>query len=359
MAQKLLLLTLITLIASTPLLIQPCNAQPTTLEDKATSFLSDVIQLDLSRYKLTLDPQYTEIDKGHLFYNLYANDDLFSTDHGIIVFNFEKNGSLTQCTISPGLKSLVYTHPDVDRFNATSGILQRYQLWSNDSQAQRMVELLKRVSEEKDAFEADGNLSLRISVYPNELTTYQFSNYFDGVEYSYVSIAIADRSNDIFFSDTRASQKIGNTTLSISKSQAIAIATEAVKEYSYNHTFGNGTSIILKDFKVTGVYDVGLSSALKENMTLYPLYDVQMNVTSLPSRAIGLGVKIWADDGTVQAVYLYVYPGDGAFTDLWNAIFVFPMMLSTVASLAFVIVILVLVVAVLLIVVRKNKTKSG
>ena len=219
--------------------------------------------------------------------------------------------------------------------------------------------MLKKVGAEKDVFEMGGNLSLRISVHPNELATYQFSNYLNGVEYSYVSIAIADRSNDVFFSDTRASQRIGNTTLGISRDQAIAIATEAVKYYSYNATFENGTSAIVKDFNVTGVYDVIISSALKDNMTLYPLYDVQLNVTGLTSRSTGLGVKLWANDGAVQGVYQYIYPGDGTFTDLWNAIFVFPMILSTVASLAFVIVVLVLVVTVLVIVLRKNKTKSG
>jgi hypothetical protein len=164
---------------------------------------------------------------------------------------------------------------------------------------------------------------------------------------------------DVFFTDSRVFEKIGNTALGISRDQAIAIAQEAVKHYSYNHTFGNGTSVIVKDFNVTGVYAVGLTSALKENMTLYPLYDVQLNVTGLPSRATGLGVKIWANDGAVQWVYLYVYPGDDTFTDLMTGIFVFPFVLSTISSLAFVIVVLVLVVAVLLTVFRRNKTRSG
>jgi hypothetical protein len=352
---KKLLVFLFALVLSMPLAVQTCHAQQAAIEDKATSFLTDVIQLDLSHYKFTLNPQYTRTNDGHLFYNLDTTGNIFGSSQGNVVFSFY-NGTLGSCNISPGLAGMVYLAPFSGRFNATLGILKRYETWANDSQIIRMVELLKKVGSEKIGLQVDGNLSLRISLYQSGLGIYQFSNYLNGVEYTYVSIGMDNQTTgDVFFTDSRVFQKIGNTQINVSTEQAIAIAQDSVKHYSYNHTFGNGSSIIVKDLNVSGVYAVDIASALKENMTLYPLYDVRLNVTGLPSHGLSsIGVKIWANDGTIQMVYHYIYPGSANFTDLMTDVFFFPLYWSAILQLFIYIGILIAVVAVVLIVLKKN-----
>jgi hypothetical protein len=349
-------LTLILLLSVIlPTFAQSCNAQTSTLENKATLFLTDVLKLDLSQYKLTINPEFTDRNNGHLFYNLDAGEGIFSSD-GNLIINFY-NGTLGSCSINPGIAGIAYTTPFVDRFNTTLGILERYQAWTNDPQVQQMVELLRKVGQERIGLQVDGNLSLRISTFQSGLGIYRFSNYLNGVEYTYLSIAMKNQTyGDFDFSVNRVFQKIGDTRINVSTTQAIAIAQDAVERYSYNHSFGNGTSVIVSNFNVTGVYDIGISSQIKGGNTLYPLYDVKLNVTGLPSKATGLGVFIWANDGTVQSVYHYIYPGDADFTSLMTDIIFFPMMMSTITSLLTFVGILVVVVVVLWVALKKNNT---
>lgn len=338
---------------------QNCFAQTIALEDKATAFLTNVIQLDLSHYDFTINPQYTRTEDGHLFYNLDSKTEFLGSSHGVALFNFY-NGTLGSCGISPGIDGIAYTTPFSDRYNTTLGILERYQAWTNDPQVQEMVNLLKKVGQETPGLQVDGNLSLRISISQSGFGSYRFSNYLNGVEYTYVSIAMRNQTNgNLDFTDSRVYNKIGDTHISISAPEAVSIAQNAVEHYSYNHTFGNNTSIILNDFNVTGVYDIGISSQLKGNNVLYPLYDVKLNVTGLPSTATGLGVFIWANDGAVQSVYHYVYPGSADFTSLMTDIIFFPIMMSTITSLFTFVGILVTVVVVLWIVLKKNTAAKG
>ena len=150
-----------------------------------------------------------------------------------------------------------------------------------------MIDLMKKVGSEKNLLEVSGNLSLRISI-NSLLAEYRFSNYLNGVEYTGVTVSMGNSSGDVFFEDYRVWQQIGNTSINITQDQAIGIAEDAVKGYSYNHNFGNETIVPISNLNVTGVYATGLSSALRDNSTLYPLYNVELNVTGLPSNTLVL-----------------------------------------------------------------------
>ena len=136
------------------------------------------------------------------------------------------NGTLTSFNIKPS-NSLVYTQPQSDRFNQTLGIIERYQAWINDPQVAEMANLMRQVGSEKSTLETSGNLSLKIQGY-SDIAEYRFSNYFNGAEYTYVSVAIGT-SSGVYFSDNRASDSIGNTTIGVSMDQSIAIAENYVK----------------------------------------------------------------------------------------------------------------------------------
>src|SRR5665647_1097032 len=170
---------------------------------------------------------------------------------------------------------------------------------------------MKQVGSEKNLLEVSGNLSLHISISPS-LVQYRFSNYLNGVEYTGVTVSMGNYSGDVFFDDYRVWQKIGNTRINITQDQAIQIAKDTAQRYSYNHTFGNGTSVLISNLNVTGVYRTSLSSCLRGDSTLYPLYNIGLNVTGLPSKSVGIGVFVWANDGTIQSVYQYIYPTNGS-----------------------------------------------
>ena len=291
---KLWVLLLVALVLA-PLLIQQSKAQESTptpnLGGKALSFLSDVISLDLTKYKVTL---YENQSGGnHLFYKLYPNDEpslFFFPSETLAIFNFY-NGTLGSCTLSPGIDGLNYKQAFSDRYNTTIGIVQRFETWANDSWVQGMETLMVKVGSEKNVLEVSGNESLRITVHSDGFGEYQFSNYFGGVEYTGVTVSMGNSSSrDVFFTDSRAFEKIGNTTITVSRQQAINIAEEYLKNYSFQHTFGNGTSITISNLNVTSISSVDLETnpgyanmESIQNSTLFPYWDVRLNVSNMQS----------------------------------------------------------------------------
>jgi hypothetical protein len=350
-------------LISVPLLMHAPKAQAATanMGDKAFSFLDDVIQLDMSKYKVTL--YENESNGNHLFYKLYPNTvSLFGSDTNVI-FNFY-NGTLGSCNLSPGIEGLMYKQPFTDRYNVTLGIVQRFESWANDSWVKGMEDLMVKVGSEKNTFQVSDNESLRITVLSDGFGSYKFSNYLEGVEYTGVSVDMGNSSRrDVFFTDSRAFRTIGNTSVTVSREQAINIAKEYVKNYSYKHTFGNGTSINVSNLNITGISSIDLGTnpgyaAMESitNSTLFPYWDIRVNVSNMPARGLhGVGVVILANDGTVTSSYQF------SNMDIGPLLF-FPVtasLVSTLAStLAIIIAIPIVIVVVLVVALKRSQGKQ-
>ncbi len=342
------------------MLVPKAQAATANLGDKALSFLDDVIQLDMSKYKIVL--YENESNGNHLFYKLYPVEPtaLFPSSSNVLaIFNFY-NGTLGSCNLTPGVEGLVYKQPFSDRFNVTLGIVQRFELWSNDSWVKGMENLMVKVGSEKNSFQVSGNESLRITVLSDGLGEYKFSNYLEGVEYTGVSVAMGNSSGrDVFFKDSRAFCTIGNTTINVSRDQAISIAEDYVKNYSYKHTFGNGTSITVSNLNVTGVSSVNLATnpgyaAMEsiQNSTLFPYWDVRVNVNNMPARGLqGVGVVISANDGTVTSSYQFSNMDIGPLLNLLS----FPVTTSLLSTVATIIAIPIIVAVVLVVILKSAK----
>lgn len=210
------------------------------------------------------------------------------------------NGSLTSFGVLRPGSGLVFTQPRPDRFNETLCILERYQNWLDDSQVGEMAALLRQVGSEQSTFQTSGNMSLKIQGYSNN-AEYRFSNYLNGVEYSGIWITQSS-TGAIFFTDTRASQPIGDTTIEISEDQAIAIAQNYVAAHPFRANTGNSKEIT--NLNIKGIKAVVLKSGIGVNHTLYPFYDVQFNVEGPQSLALGsYGINVGAQDGEIWSSY--------------------------------------------------------
>ena len=134
-----------------------------------------------------------------------------------------------------------------------------------------------------------------------------------------------------------------------------------MKNYSFQHTFGNGTSITISNLNVTGISSAELKTnpgyanmESIQNSTLFPYWDVRVNVSNMPAKGLqGVGVVISANDGTVTFSYQFTNMDIGP---LLNLLF-FPITSSLIYTLAFVIAIQIAVVVVLVIVLRNGKKK--
>ncbi len=326
------------------------QAVESSLKDKALAFLTDVVQLDLTTYAVSVNQQYTS--GNHISLNLDAKNASFSDSiyHIIAGFNFYNN-SVRYCSLSPGSAGLPYAAPGTNQFNATLGFMERYQSYTNDPQVQEMITLLEKVGSEKNATEASDNLTLTIQS-TDIITTYSFLNTFNGAQYTGITISYGNKIENFNFNDNRQSQKIGDVNINVSKEQAIGIAEKYLKNYSFNTTFGNGTTVRVSNLNVTGVYQTALQTTVKENNTLYPLWNIQFNISNMPTPGLqGVGVWVWANDGAVVGAYNYAYPLNFDPLDF----LLLPLLLSALAPLATLIFIIVVAVVILVLYLRKNK----
>jgi len=339
---KKIAVVLLILALTAPLVLQTCTAQTTpSIDDKPASFIRDVIQLDLTHYKVTLEYN-NSTPKNHtsLSYKLEPTSLLSLWQSSTM--NIELyNDALTSFNIKPS-SSIVYTQPQSDRFNQTLGIIERYQAWINDPQVAEMANLMRQVGSEKSTLETSGNMSLKIQRY-SDIAEYRFSNYFNGAEYTYVLVAIGS-SSGVYFSDNRASDSIGNTTIGVSMDQSIAIAENYVKA----KTFPSKPSSSQVALDVGAVKAVNLKAASHINSTWYPYYEVQFNVGDASNGQQGFGVNVGANDGAVWSTYSY------SSSTNTQPIFYPPINLLLLAAI-----VVGVIVAVLVGVSRKNRQKTA
>lgn len=284
-------------------------------EGKALSFLGDVMGLDMSKYTATV-ARSSEPSAG-AEYITYHLDGSFDSQVGVSFRFFE--GKLGYCNLSPDWGSgLLFAQPDLDTYNRTLAMLDGYGRWLNDSQVGEMANMLRNVGSQRNATEFSGNLTLKIVVYTPSHIVYKFSNTFNDVDYTGLSLTFGSGSA-IYFDDSRAYKTIGDTSINISKDEAITIAENYVRNNTYVHNFGNGTKLTVSNLNVTGVGTVRLGSHIFNpngnittvNSTLSPYWYVQVNVSNLPAPGlIGVAVQVSANDGTVVSPILVGKPFD-------------------------------------------------
>jgi hypothetical protein len=336
------------------------QASKPSSQDKALSFFKDVMQLDMAKYTAAL----TENSSGDLSYTLKADkyhnlgifNDFFIESKVDASISFI-NGNVSACNFFAIDGALLYSQSDP--FNRTLSIMQGYQTWTNDSQVQDMVTLLENVGSVKNATQASGNLSLKIFV-NNGYTTYTFRNTINGVDYTGVSLTFF--SDSVSFSDSRTYQTIGDTSINVSKEQAIKLAENYVGNYSYKTTFENGTTITVTNLNVTGIRSISLGTYVfnpnsdnfsSVNSVLTPYWYVEVNVGNMiPSGLSGVDVEVSANNGTVVSP---ISRAGGDFGPLLNAILFTPLLLPVYTFVIEVIAVLIAIAVVLWVLIFRNK----
>lgn len=138
------------------------EASTSTSEEKALSFLTDVIGLDMSKYTTSVT-RHTSSSAGEEYITYRLESFLTSQVNANFVFY---EGKLGSCNLNPSFgQHVLYSHLDSDSFNTTLHMVERYQSWLNDSQVQEMVNLMGKVDSVRNATEFSGNLTFRIVVY--------------------------------------------------------------------------------------------------------------------------------------------------------------------------------------------------
>ena len=349
---------------ATPTTAPKPTQQPSSSSDdqtKAMSFLKNVIQLDLSKYTVTLTYGTVRTPNAG-----FSADYL---DYGLIHWNLGEttanasftisNNALTACSLEPTGGPLISTYKISNNYETALKIMQNYQAWTNDNGVNKMITLLNQAGSERNTTEIMNNISLKISVTPM-YTSFNWSYTYNGADYSSINLQLSNYIGfpAVKFADNRALYNIGNTNIEVSKQQAINIAQNFVRGYSYPVNFGNGTITTIKDLSIIETNtSANLATTSRDPTTLYPYWSVQVPLGHIyPGQTYAITVSVWADTGTVFNAQREATPTSFPTSQLpFNPLALIPILeIFIIAAVA----ILATIVAVLIYVIKKDQPKK-
>ncbi len=282
----------------------PVIGQTTTAQEKAIDFIENMLPIDLSKYNIKLVNDYTTEDvlsngvtrkQNSVTYELTAENRELR-----ISFVFER-GSMTLCFLST-VEGQVITNTQYNNpVDATKAFLEKHQTYTNID-SKNLIAMLENVDINKDSIITTENTKLTIK---NDYwldryqTTFTWVQVINSVEYPGISLEFDKEGNFLSIYDTRALYKIGDTSVNISLEQAVDIAIENLKSYSYAMPDGS----IVKDFKVSKdavMVSLEVSPIDYVNYELRPYYDVRLYLDEVyPGNVFGITAFIWANNGEI------------------------------------------------------------
>jgi hypothetical protein len=282
-------------------------------QDKALDFFTNVLHLDMTRYKASLtryDKSSGPSNKQQEFvsYDLEDNGKI-----GTVNCRFEEN-LLRWCMVTaPGNDSLVYAQQSSNTLDAAKGIIERYQTFLGDSGVKEMLDLLETVESGENITAKAGALRLDITV-PAPYTIFRWKHSFNGCDYNEVELAFEQGGQCFTFSDGHSRDRMGSTDVNISEEQAIELAIEYVKNYSYTvrrpDAEGNEIHVEIGDFNISRERTVAQLSPSERNNLLYPVWKVDVALATVyPGNVYAIGVDIWADTAEIAYTALQSFGG--------------------------------------------------
>lgn len=268
----------------------------------AMVIIKDVIQINVSMYQATLESNTAQIrtDYGGAIEEAmsYKLSNIQSAFELTLIF---ENGHLSLFTLTPLDANpnypLIYTQPQSsDPLQATRDLIGRYQLVANDSYLREASSLLA-IANETTADQTLGNVKLHLSTGAATMTYTE-----NGFDYLPKSMKLKFDNNLLTtFSDNWFLFNVGSAQINVTQDQAVAIAKNEAKSFSWNV---NGTRVAnfqILDNLVSVVFWAHPRGT--DDLTLYPYWYVTLFLDkTYPGGVSALGVGVWADTGKVEAV---------------------------------------------------------
>lgn len=279
-----------------------------TANAKGLEFISNLLPIDLSQYNLTLKsygevklPSDIGVDPLKGFKKEVLTYTLESNKGTLEVICTVTNGAVSGCFLEVRSGSVILDRHYPDPIDAAEGFLKKYQSYYKTNLAD-MIELLHNVDSLKNVTLVSGSLKLTIeakrsSIPPfGDKVRFRWTRVYNGCEYLVLDIGFL---NGVLHGmvDHRVVYVIGDTSVNISKEQAIEIAMEYVKNYSY--LMPDMTRI--SNFNVSKDRAVAeLFPAVRHANVLYPYWSVTLYLNeTYPGGVYALLVGVWADNGEV------------------------------------------------------------
>jgi hypothetical protein len=286
----------------------PTAPPVSTYQQKSLVFIENVLPIDSSQYNVTFKPPHPSkpiLDDRFLdeTYSLESEDSSLT-----LICNFYE-GVLYSCMLYGDEGSVIADHQYANTADAANNFLEKYQAYS-ELDSTEMLTTLTDVDPTENRIITSGNLKLTVT--HKDLTGTWFGDTIDfrwvrvinGCEYLVLHLSFRDGAFSGFI-DHRDRYSIGNTSVTISKEQAIRIALEAVKNYSYPMS----DDWIISGFEVVEHQIIAnLVPSTKDANILYPAWSVTLPLNGVyPGSVRELLVGIWASTGEVYFVHHQAY----------------------------------------------------
>jgi len=313
------LLSILTIIEG----VSMVHSSISSAQDKALAFIENALPFDTTKYNITLRnygvPKLPELGSNQpingeqevLTYSLESKDSALD-----VICTIQNNAvTMVDAYVVKGIALSDKTYSNVA--DAAKGFLQKYQSYTA-ADSTKMIDMLSKVDSVKNSTAISDNLKLTVThidatgTFFGDSIDFRWVQTFNGCDYLLLDVSFRD---GVFSGliDRRPVYTIGDTSVNISKEQAIKIAMEAIKNYSYRMS----DDWVVTGFNVTEDKTVAvLQPQTRGSNVLYPVWSVTLPLNGTwPGSVRELLVVIWAGSGEVYLVHHQAYGGDGFLPD--------------------------------------------
>jgi hypothetical protein len=293
-------------------------AEESSVQEKALSILSNVLELDMSKYEPELSSYVLNKPQDYGLNDMFGGlpDEILeytlkSAESNLSASFRFVNKTMVYCSLSPldDAPMLYAKQVPADTLEETKGLVQKLQVSSPSTQLQEMQTTLDMISEAKPANVTSGNIKLQI-INADSSTEYSWWRTVNGVDFPtglYIYFVDGTLSK---ITDFSSFYKIGDTNVKIDRDIALSIAKEnANKINKLNVTLEDGS---IKEVTLD-LHDepsiVQLKAEQRELFTWYPYWRIQFWSDNPIGGTDGIEVGIWADTGELATCQLTGHHG--------------------------------------------------
>ncbi|MEM2098147.1 MAG: hypothetical protein QXU99_00160 [Candidatus Bathyarchaeia archaeon] len=282
----------------------PLTEQEKILCDKALKFLTEVFGFDTASYHSEVIVK--EYPIGSIF-DKTLKFNFTSAESKVEALILVRGDSLYWCTLRSIKGSPVFMAKSSDVLVTATDTLDRLQAFSAKDYLPTFRRMLDSVTELANSKITAHNFTQEIVV-SGSTVRISWEPFANGLSNQQNKLYLEfQNGNLMFFADYLGTYNIGSAEIKISEQEAIKIAIEHVRAYSYvqgNETVSNIT--VLDNLVIANI-----SLQNRGNNTLYPLWDIRLPLDKVyPGGVTAFHVSIWADTGEVSYITPIGYGGD-------------------------------------------------
>jgi hypothetical protein len=287
-----LLLVFVFLAASCLIMV---NLVAVTSQDTTLGFLTDVAGVDVAKYRIEETGVPSKVLGGVVDQRVKYRFEVDGSKMEVI--SNLKNGVLVWCKIYrlEGLPILKIS--SADALDSAINLMSRYHSVSKASYLQPMQDSLNALTELENMTTKIGNMKLEVKNEGN-YSWFFWTDTVNGIEIPQKSIGLTFY-NGAFetFGDHWNVYTVGNADVKFDREEAIQVAKELARNYSYNigdMVVSNLT--ILDDYTTTRL----TMQDREKNCVVYPWWEIRLPLDKVyPGAVTEIRVNMWADTGEV------------------------------------------------------------